>query len=157
VSDPTRSSRPGHLYIGARRGRCRADWKWARLNTQVYFWYTPFSTNLYLWVHPTPYSPDPKSFIRDICWVNPRQWGLSKRSSITIIWFLLLDHSISCNPHKSSWFILFLDQYYNEGKFTITRLYFRFLEHFPNECIRYIFLMIWNSIRPYIEWFSPSC
>jgi hypothetical protein len=25
VSDPTRSSRPGHLYIGAWRGRCRLD------------------------------------------------------------------------------------------------------------------------------------
>jgi hypothetical protein len=30
-------------------------------------------TDLYLRVHPTPYSPDPKSFILDICRVNPRQ------------------------------------------------------------------------------------
>jgi hypothetical protein len=30
-------------------------------------------TDLYLRVHPTPYSPNPKSFIKDICRVNPHQ------------------------------------------------------------------------------------
>jgi hypothetical protein len=33
----------------------------------------PYLTDLYLRVHLTPYSPDPKSFILDICQVNPRQ------------------------------------------------------------------------------------
>jgi hypothetical protein len=31
----------------------------------------------YLRVHPTPYFPDPKSFILDICRVNPRQLALT--------------------------------------------------------------------------------
>jgi hypothetical protein len=54
---PTRSSRPGHLYIGVRRGRCRADWKWARLNTQVYFRHTPISTNFTFEFIRRPISP----------------------------------------------------------------------------------------------------
>jgi hypothetical protein len=43
----------------------------------VYSRYTPRLTNLYLQVHPTPYSPDPKSFILDICRVNPHQLALT--------------------------------------------------------------------------------
>jgi hypothetical protein len=34
---------------------------------------SPCLTDLYLRAHPTPFSPDPKSFIEDICRVNPCQ------------------------------------------------------------------------------------
>jgi hypothetical protein len=33
--NPTGSLRPGHLYIGARRGRPRTDWDWAKFNTLI--------------------------------------------------------------------------------------------------------------------------
>jgi hypothetical protein len=38
----------------------------------VYSRYTSYLIDPYLRVHPTPYSPDPKSFILDICRVNSR-------------------------------------------------------------------------------------
>jgi hypothetical protein len=45
----------------------------SQVDHHVYSQYTPCLTDLYLRVHPMPYSPDPKSFILDICQVNPRQ------------------------------------------------------------------------------------
>jgi hypothetical protein len=45
-------------------------------------------TDLYLRVHLTPSSPDPKSFIQDICRVNPRQ----------------LDYDVSL--HKVAWLVV---------------------------------------------------
>jgi hypothetical protein len=62
----------GHLYIGARRGRWGTDKKQAKFTTTFTF-DTHLVWLIYLRVHPTPYSPDPKSFILDICRVNPRQ------------------------------------------------------------------------------------
>jgi hypothetical protein len=44
----------------------------------VYSRYMPRLTDLYLRVHLTPYSPDPKSFILDICQVNPCHLGSLK-------------------------------------------------------------------------------
>jgi hypothetical protein len=38
---------------------------------------TPCLTNLYLRVHPTPSFLNPKSFIQDICRVNPHQLALT--------------------------------------------------------------------------------
>jgi hypothetical protein len=43
----------------------------SQVDHHIYSWYTPCSTDLYLPVHPMPCSPDPKSFILDIFWVNP--------------------------------------------------------------------------------------
>jgi hypothetical protein len=52
--------------------------------------YTPCLTDPYLRVHPMPYSLDPKSFILDICRVNPHQlaptvgnWGIGIMNSTT--------------------------------------------------------------------------
>jgi hypothetical protein len=45
----------------------------SQVDHHVYSQYTSRLTDLYLQVHPTPYSPDPKSFILDIYRVNPRQ------------------------------------------------------------------------------------
>jgi hypothetical protein len=63
----------------------------------VYSRYTPCLTDLYLRVHSTPYSPNPTSFILDICRVNPRQlapivgiWGVGIMNSTT---FSLLANS----------------------------------------------------------------
>jgi hypothetical protein len=64
---------PGHLYIEARRGRCRADWKQARLNTQVYFRHIPISTNFtfeFIWRPISPIlSPSSRTFVE----LTPRQ------------------------------------------------------------------------------------
>jgi hypothetical protein len=49
----------------------------SQVDHHVYSRYTPCLTDLYLRVHPTPYFPDPKSFILDICRVNPRQLALT--------------------------------------------------------------------------------
>jgi hypothetical protein len=57
----------------------------------------PCLTNLYLRVHLTPYSPDPKSFILDICRVNPHQLaptvGTRGVGIMNSMAFLLLDNS----------------------------------------------------------------
>jgi hypothetical protein len=43
----------------------------SQVDHHVYSRYTPYLTDLYLRVHPMSYSSDPKSFILDICRVNP--------------------------------------------------------------------------------------
>jgi hypothetical protein len=55
----------------ARRGRWGTDWKQAKFTTTFTF-DTRLVWLIYLRVHLTPYFPDPKSSILDICRVNPR-------------------------------------------------------------------------------------
>jgi hypothetical protein len=62
--------------------------------SQVYSTFT-FDTHIvwliYRRVHPTPYSPDPKSFILDICRVSPRQLGTQETSCTLIVGLLERD------------------------------------------------------------------
>jgi hypothetical protein len=58
------------------RGQERPARDWLRLSQvqyHAYSWYTPYLSDLYLRIHLMPSSPYPKSFILDICRVNPRQ------------------------------------------------------------------------------------
>jgi hypothetical protein len=59
------------IYRGQERP-ARDRLRLSQVHHHVYSQYMPCFTNLYLRVHPTPYSPDPKSFILDICRVNSR-------------------------------------------------------------------------------------
>jgi hypothetical protein len=49
----------------------------SQVDDHIYSQYTPRLIDPYLRVHPTPYSPDPKSFILDIYRVNPHQLALT--------------------------------------------------------------------------------
>jgi hypothetical protein len=73
----------------------------------VYSRYTPCLTDLYLRVHPTPYSPDPKSFILDICRVNPRQIYTTSVPKYKTFWYAILAYqnmlyleTETCNKEK---------------------------------------------------------
>jgi hypothetical protein len=71
------------IYIWARRGRCGADWEQARLNTQVYFRYTPVSTNFTFEFIRRPVSPILSPSSRTFVELTPRQphLGLTKNES----------------------------------------------------------------------------
>jgi hypothetical protein len=60
------------IYRGQERP-VRDRLRLSQVDHHVYSQHTPCLTDLYLRVHPTPYSPDPKSFILDISRVNPYQ------------------------------------------------------------------------------------
>jgi hypothetical protein len=67
MSDPSRSSRLGHLYIGAKRGRWETDWKQATFYTHVYFRYAPCLTDFtfeFIWRPISPIlSPSSRTFV----------------------------------------------------------------------------------------------
>jgi hypothetical protein len=87
VLNPTGSLRPGHIYIYRGQERPARDrLRLSQVHHHVYSQYTPCLTDLYLWVHPTPYSPDPRSFILDICRVNPRQQEISSLVYMIGLW-----------------------------------------------------------------------
>jgi hypothetical protein len=62
------------IYRGQER-MVRDRLRVSQVHHRIYSRCTPCLTDLYLRVHPTPYSPDPKSFILDIYRVNPRHRG----------------------------------------------------------------------------------
>jgi hypothetical protein len=70
------------IYRGQERP-ARDRLRVSQVHRYVYSWYTPCLTDLYLRVHPMPYSPNPKSFILDICRINPCQWqsGVAQRGA----------------------------------------------------------------------------
>jgi hypothetical protein len=81
------------IYRGQERP-VRERLRVSQVDHHVYSRYTPCLTDLYLRVHLIPYSPDPKSFIQDICRINPRQlaptvgtWGVG---IMNLMAFLLL-------------------------------------------------------------------
>jgi hypothetical protein len=63
------------IYRGQERP-ARDRLRLSQLSTRLFLTHTKFRLvclNLYLRVHPMPSSPDPKSFIKEICRVNPHQ------------------------------------------------------------------------------------
>jgi hypothetical protein len=69
----------------------------SQVDHHVYSRYTPCLTDLYLRVHPMPYSPDPKSFILDICRVNSHQF---------LNGFILLSDELAFNYLPDFYYIL---------------------------------------------------
>jgi hypothetical protein len=73
----------------------------SQVDHHVYSRYTPYLIDLYLRVHSTPYSPNPKSFILDICRVNPHHtlWHFYAFSGTNLL--------TRCHS-ASSYYLLFL-------------------------------------------------
>jgi hypothetical protein len=85
VSDPTRSSRPGHLYIEARRGRCGTGWKQASTaGTWTWVHRMPISIPESLVIDlPSILSPSSRTFV-ELTLVNWRQPWRSRRLDFVI-------------------------------------------------------------------------
>jgi hypothetical protein len=98
VLNPTGSSRPGHLYIGARRGRPGIDWDWANwvpylfsIHTKPHLVWLIFTFEIIWCPLPPILSPSSRRFAEltlvtyQSAMIRPCSWarGKTERSSIS--------------------------------------------------------------------------